>query len=330
MKKFHAILLITLVTLIIKAQAQDTTLLRLVQTIPLPNVEARIDHLAVDIKGQRLFVAALGNNTLEVIDLRMGKRIHSITRLREPQGVVFIPEFNKAFVANGEDGRLEIFDGDSFKLMSSIKLSDDTDNIRYDPVTRYIYVGYGEGALGIIDTMSGKRIGDIKLEGHPESFQIEKSGSRIFVNVPTAKHIAVVDREKRIVVAKWPLTDAQANFPMALDETNHRLFIGSRSPPKLIVFDTESGKVVTDLDIDRDPDDIFYDAVHKRIYISCGEGFINVFQQHDANHYNKIARIPTASGARTSLFVPELNRLYLAIPHHAGKGAEIGIYEILQ
>ncbi|MGE5444826.1 MAG: YncE family protein [Ignavibacteriales bacterium] len=194
---FIAISLIAPPTIVTGAQAQDTVPLRLIQTIPLPNVGGRIDHLAVDIKGQRLFIAALGNNTLEVLDLRAAKRIHSITGLHEPQGVVYIPEVKKIFVANGGDGRLEIFDSDSFKLINSVKFSDDADNIRYDAVTKHIYVGYGDGALGIIDAKSGKHIGDIKLEGHPESFQIENPGTRVFVNIPAANHIAVVDREKR-------------------------------------------------------------------------------------------------------------------------------------
>ncbi len=327
---FIAIFLIALITIIITARTRDTAPLRLIQTISLPNVEGRIDHLALDLKGQRLFVAALGNNTLEVIDLRIGKRIHSITGLRRPQGVIVIPEFNKIFVANGEDGRVQIFDGDSLELMSSIKLSDDADNIRYDPVTKYNYVGYADGALGIIDARSNKHIGDIKLEGHPESFQLERSGPRIFVNIPTANHIVVVDRGKRVAVTNWSFTNAQANFPMVLDETHRLLFVGFRKPATLMVFDTESGKVVTDLDIAGDPDDIFYDAVHKRIYISCGEGFINVFEQSDADQYKTIAKFPTAVGARTSLFVPELNRFYLAVPHYGSQRAEIRVYEVLQ
>lgn len=318
--------LVFLVTFWVVAQAQESAPLRLVQTIPLPNVEGRIDHLDIDLKGQRLFVAALGNNTLEIIDLRAGKRVHSIGGLKEPQGVIYVPEFKEIFIASGADGTCKIFDGNSFKLIGSIKFSNDADNIRYDLIAKYTYVGYGDGALGIIDVTSNRHIGDIKLDGHPESFQLENSGVRIFVNVTTANHVAVVDREKRAVIVKWPLTDVQGNFPMALDETNHRLFIGSRKPAKLIVFDTESGKAVVSLDSTGDPDDIFYDDVHKRIYVSCGEGFINVFEQGDADHYKRIAKIPTAPSARTSIFVPELNRLYLAIPHHGHQRAEIRVY----
>jgi len=327
MKKFHIILLTILLALIIKVQAQEGTPLRLVQTIPLPEVEGRMDHLAADLKGERLFVAALGNDTLEVLDLREGKRIHSITGLQEPQDVLFIPEFNKIFVTNGEGGTCDIFDGDSFKLIERVRSLEDADNIRYDAAAKYIYIGYGSGALGVLDATKGKHAGDIKLAGHPESFQLEKSGPRIFVNVPTASQIEVVDREKRAVVATWPFKDAQANFPMALDETNHRLFVGFRKPAKLIVLDTESGRVVANLDSVGDADDIFYEATHKRIYMSGGEGFIDVFEQSDADHYRILAKIPTASGARTALFVPELGRLYLAVPHRGSQGAEVRVYE---
>jgi hypothetical protein len=328
MKTFHAVLLTALLTSIITAQAQDTAPLRLLQAIPLPNVKGRIDHLAVDLIGRRLFVAALGNDTMESIGLQAGKRIHTISGLHEPQGVLFIPEFRKIFVTNGQTGAVQIFNGDSFSLDNRVKFADDADNIRYDPATKYIYVGYGKGALGIIDAASGQRLGDIKLAGHPESFQLEKSGPRIFVNVPTAHHIAVVDRDKRLVVATWRLMGTRANFPMALDETRHRLFVGFRKPAKLAVFDTESGRSVAMLDSAGDCDDVFYDAERRRVYMSCGEGSIDVFEQRDADHYKAIVKIPTASGARTSLFVPELNRLYLAVPQRANQGAEIRVYEV--
>ncbi len=327
MKRFYTILLITLTPFIIKVQAQEAIPLRLIQTIPMPEVEGRIDHLAVDLKGERLFVAALGNNTLEVLDLIAGKLIRSITGLQEPQGVLFIPEFNKIFVTNGEGGTCDIFDGDAFKLINRVKSLEDADNIRYDAAAKYVYIGYGSGALGILDAANGKHLGDIRLAGHPESFQLEKSGPRIFINVPTANQIAVVDQEKRAVVATWPLKGAQSNFPMALDETNHRLFVGFRKPAKLIVFDTESGKAVANLDSVGDTDDIFYDAMRKRIYVSGGEGFLDVFEQGDADHYRILAKIPTASGARTALFVPELGRLYLAVPHRGSQGAEVRVYE---
>jgi DNA-binding beta-propeller fold protein YncE len=327
MKTLCNIFLIVLTALAVKALADDATPLRLVQTIPLPNVEGRIDHMAVDLKGQRLFIAALGNDTLDVLDLRAGKRIRSITGLHEPQGVAFVPEFNKIFVANAKSGACDVFDGSSFQLIKSIKFSDDADNVRYDAVARRVYVGYGSGGLGIIDAATGDQIGEIRLKGHPESFQLEKSGPRIFVNIPTSQNIMVVDREKRVAITAWATAGASANFPLALDETHHRLFVGFRKPAKLVVFDTESGKAVATLDSPGDADDIFYDNSRRRIYVSGGDGFIGIVQQNDADHYETMAKISTSTGARTSLFVPELSRFYLAVPHSGAQTAEVRVYE---
>jgi DNA-binding beta-propeller fold protein YncE len=312
----------------------------LTQTIIIPNVNGRIDHMAVDIKSQRLFVAELENNSLDVIDLKAAKRVHIISSnnnwlLNEPQSVVFIPELNSIFVSNGQDGIVNVFDAKSFSLIKKIKLaSDDADNIRYDPNSRLLYVGYGQGSLGIINATNYNIVGNIPLAGHPESFQIEgeKGASghnqRIFVNVPQSNSIQILDSQKHTVSETWTITNAQNNFPMAIDETNHRLFIGTRDPPKLMVFDTNSGKVVSVLDIANDADDIFYDTTKKRVYVSCGEGFINVFQQQDANHYNAIVSIPTAQGARTSLFVPALHRFYVAVPHIANQESKILVYQV--
>jgi DNA-binding beta-propeller fold protein YncE len=325
--KILNVLLVALLAIGLDVQAQESSPLRLVQTIPLPNVEGRIDHLAVDVKGQRLFIAALGNNTVEVVDLRAGKRTQSITGVREPQGVSFIAESNKLFVANGKSGACDVFDGSSLERVKSIKLADDADNVRYDALAGRVYVGYSDGALGIIDVASGDRVGEIKLKGHPESFQLEKSGPRIFVNIPTANQIAVVDREKRVVIAAWPTGDATANYPMALDEAHHRLFVGFRKPARLLVFDTESGNVVAKLESPGDADDIFYDSSRRRVYVSGGEGSIGIFQQKDADRYESMPKIPTAAGARTALFAPELSRLYLAVPHRGSLRAEVRVYE---
>jgi len=322
--------LIGFMTAAINAQAQDTPALRLAQTVPLPGVEGRIDHMAVDVKGERLFIAALGNNTVEVLDLRAAKRIRSVAGFHEPQGVGFIPELNKLFVANARDGACDLIDGSTFKPLKRINFADDADNIRYDTKSGRVYVGYGSGALGIIDAASGDQLSAIKLDGHPESFQLEKSGPRIFVNVPNAQKIAVVDREKGAGLGSWPVTDARANFPMALDETHHRLLVGARRPAKLLVFDTDSGKRVVDVASPGDADDIFYDGARQRIYISGGEVSIGIIQQQDADHYKPGARISTASGARTSLFVPELGRLYLAVPHRGSQLAEVRVYEAVR
>jgi DNA-binding beta-propeller fold protein YncE len=327
MKSWLNVLLIALAIRAIDVRAQDSSQLRMVQTIPLPNVEGRIDHMAVDVKGQRLFIAALGNNSVEVLDLRAGKRLRSITGFSEPQGIGFIPEFDKIFVANGETGACDILNGSSLERIKSIKFSSDADNIRYDAAARRIYIGYGSGALGIMDAASGDRLGDIKLDSHPESFQLEKSEPRIFVNIPTSHKIWVLDRDKRATITSWPTSGATANFPMAIDETHHRLFVGFRRPAKLIVLDTESGKIVANLDSAGDADDIFYDSSRRRVYVSGGEGFLSIFQQSAPDHYLPMAKIATATGARTSLFVPELNRLYLAVPHRGAQRAEVRVYE---
>jgi len=302
--------------------------LRLIQTISLSGVEGRIDHLSVDLKGQRLFVAALGNNTVEVIDLKTGKLIHSISGLSEPQGIIFIPEFNKIFVANGGDGICNIFDGNTFVLIDKLNLSGDADNVRYDGNSKIVYVGYGNGGLSLINASNDKVVSDIKLDGHPESFQLDSSDSKIFINIPSANQIAVVDSQKEKVITTWLLTDAIANYPMALDENQHRLFVGFRLPAKLGVYDTETGKLITSLGSIGDADDIFYDASHKMVFVIGGDGFVNIFSQQNADRYLLIAQLPTASGTRTGLWVPELNRLFIAVPHRGAQQAEIRMYEL--
>jgi DNA-binding beta-propeller fold protein YncE len=283
--------------------------------------------MAVDVAGQRLFVAALGNNSLEVIDLRDGKRIRSISELHEPQGVAYVPGANQCYVACGGDGAVKVYDAKSFDLVTTLRDLDEADNVRYDAAAKRVYVGYGSGALAIIDATTAKRVGDIKLAGHPESFQLEQNGNRVFANVPTAEQAAVVDREKRVVVATWKLSEAKKNFPMALDEENRRLFVGCRQSAALLVLDSDSGKDVAVVAIDGDTDDVFYDRKRSRVYISCGAGFIDVLDCNALLPYSLTGKIPTASGARTSLFVPELNRLYLAVPHRGNQPAEVRVYE---
>ncbi len=315
--------------------------LLLIQKIPIPNVQGRIDHMAADITRTQklLFVAEIENNSLDIIDLNSGKRVHSIDNglLGEPQGVIFIPGYEKIFVSNGQDGSVDIFDAKSFKLEKKIQLpSTDADNMRYDSYTGLVYVGYGQGALGKINLNNESVIGNIKLAGHPESFQIGQAinrslvgqDNRIFINVPDSNSIIVANNQKDSILTTWSIPNAQNNFPMALDEYHHRLFVGTRDPSKLIVFDIGSGRIVSSLDIAQHPDDIFYDALNKRIYVSCGEGFINIIQQKDADNYMSIESIPTAKGARTSLFIPELDRFYLAVPQEGNQASEIRVYKI--
>ena len=322
------LLLLALTLLTRTAHAQEGAPLRLVQTIPLPHVEGRIDHMAVDLHGQRLFVAALGNNTLEVLDLQAGTHLHTITGLHEPQGVVFLSESNTIVVTNGQTGACDLFDGTAFQHRGAVKLTSDADNVRYDAATHTLYVGYGAGALGLIDATRAQHLEDIPLQGHPEAFQLAQAGPRIFVNVPSAHHVAVVDRDTRAVITTWPLQGAEANFPMALDDTQRRLFVGVRTPPLLLVLDTESGKEMARVPSVGDADDLFYDAPHRRIYIAGGAGALSIVAQEDADHYTPVATLPTAAGARTALWVPELGRLYLAVPHRGAQGAEIRVYAI--
>jgi DNA-binding beta-propeller fold protein YncE len=314
-------LLLSLAT--VWGQSGTSQPLKLETIIPMPDVQGRIDHLSVDLKNQRLFVAALGNNTVEVLDIKGVKKLKTIEGLHEPQGVLYAPGENRLLVANAKDGTCRIYDASSFQLLKTVEYRDDADNIRFDAPARQVYVGYGSGALGILD-LSGKKLGDIKLDAHPESFQLEKKGTRIFVNLPDSRKIAVVDRKKKAVVGQWETGGALANFPMALDEANHRLFTVCRRPAVLIVLNTDSGAVVAKIPTVGDSDDVFYDPTRKRIYASGGDGAIAVLQQQDPDHYQEIARIPTVKGARTSLFVPELGRLFLAIP------AAIRVYAITQ
>lgn len=300
--------------------------------IPLPHVEGRVDHFGFDVKG-RLFVSALGNNTVEVIDTSAQRDVHTITGIPSPQGVVYSPETNKLFVASAK-GKLYIYDGTSFALQTSVDFRADADNLRYDPATRQVYVGYGEddaGGIAAVDAATGKRLNDFKVGAHPESFQLENSGPRIFINLPDSKEIAVVNR-KTHEVKKWPMT-LGGNFPMALDEAAHRVFVATRSPARLVVFDADSGHMVTALPAVQDADDLYFDAEHKRIYIPGGEGYISVFQQRDADHYDLVAKIPTAVGARTAGYFGKMgkkgfDRLYLAVPARGGLQAEIRIYTV--
>ncbi len=320
--------LVLVATIVCNLQAEPSSSLTLVQKIPLLNVKGRIDHMAIDLQGRRLFVAALGNDTMEVVDLKAGRQARTISGLAEPQGILFLPEKNRIYITNGRTGDCQILDGESFQVINTLRFADDPDNIRYDLSAGRIYVGYGSGAIGVIDAATEKRLGDIKLGGHPESFQIEKDTGRIFVNVPSAKQIEVLDSKALKAEATWPLTQVQENFPMALDNANHRLFVGTRKPPKLLVLDTRSGKLVQKLTIDGTTDGVFYDAAHKRIYVSCGAGLLDVVQQKDASEYAVSERIPTAAGARTCLFAPELATIYLAVPAQTARDAAIHAYEI--
>jgi hypothetical protein len=307
--------------------AGEPQTLKLTAIIPLPGVKGRFDHFAIDVKGQRLFVAALGNDTLEVVDLAAKKHLPPITGLHKPTGVVYFDARNEIGVANGDDGTFRVFHGASYAPARKLGSLDDADNVRFESKSGLTYVGYGSGALAVLEAGTMNQVGSIPLAAHPESFQLEKSGNRIFVNLPDAKQVAVVDREKQSIVATWPMKAFRANFPMALDEANRRLFIGCRHPARLVILDTATGKPVADVAISGDTDDLFYDARRKRIYVSCGEGMVDVLGQRDADHYEPRERIPTRAGARTSFFSTDLDGFYLAVPQRGNDGAEIRCYQ---
>lgn len=312
---------------------QSAVPLVLTGAIPLPNVKGRIDHFGFDPAGSRLFVSALGNNTEEIIGISAQTVIHSISGVPTPQGVVYSPETNKLFVGS-DKGRLYLYDGTTFDLITSIDFGDDVDNLRYDAADKRVYVGYGDektGAIAMVDALTNKRLDqEFKLGAHPESFQLAASGPEIYVNLPDLKQIAVVNRSTHSIT-RWPLTFA-GNFPMALDETSHRLFVATRTPPQLAVFDASSGHMIAALATVQDADDLYYDSVRKRVYVAGGEGYIGVFLQDDADHYELLAKVHSALGARTAGYFGKgrkgFDRFYLGVPARADHGAEVWIYTV--
>ncbi len=328
------------VLLPLSAMGQASPALKLKTRIPLPHVNGRMDHLGVDIQGQRLFATAFDNHTVEVIDLKGGKLVQTISNLAEPQGALYDSPANRLFISSSADGTVKIYDGTNFNMLKTVRFSSDADNLRYDARSNRVIVGYGgekflhgkpvpghhgDGALGFLDS-AGKTAGKIAVDAHPESFQLEKSGTRVFVNVPDHKEVDVADMVKKKVLKHWPVTICTDNFPMSLDEAHHRLFVGCRTPALLLVFDTESGKAVASLPTVEHTDDLFYDAGKGRIYV-LGEGYIDAWQQKDPDHYYRIGRYPTPAGAHTGLFVPEWGKLFVSVPHRNQRGAEILVYE---
>jgi DNA-binding beta-propeller fold protein YncE len=303
--------------------------LLLVQEIPLPRVEGRIDHFTFDAKRKRVIGAALGNNTVEVVDTFAGRDIHSISGAANPQGVAFAGELNKLFVANGADGKLRIYDGDSFALLKTVGIGEDADNVRYDPKEKKVYVAYGGddvGRIAVLDAVSDARLEDVaKLDAHPESFQVASSKPVIYANIATKAKVVKIDRTTHHVT-EWPLQAGKANYPMALDEADHRLFVVTRRPALLVILDTESGAMIASVPCVHDSDDVYYDTGRKRIYALGGEGFVSVIQQVDPDHYQPLAKVPTTVGARTGLWYEKRDRLYLAVPATAKQGASLWVY----
>jgi len=303
------------------SHADDSAPLVVETKIPLGAVRGRIDHLAVDRSRQRLFIAELGNDSVGVVDLAAGKLLHRITGLSEPQGVGYEPATDTLYLANAGDGSVRLFTGDGFAPIGTIELGSDADNVRIDP-RGYVVIGHGDGALAIIDAASKRKVADIPLAAHPESFQL--GAERIFVNLADRHTIAVIDRGSQKQIATWLVANARANFPMALDEANHRLLVVFRRPPLLVMLDTRDGRVVARLPTCGDADDLFIDRKRQQIYVSCGEGTIDVFGLKD-DAAAKRGPVATVSGARTSLFLPERDRLYLAVRASGSEPAAIWV-----
>jgi DNA-binding beta-propeller fold protein YncE len=304
----------------------------LTATVPLEGVKGRFDHFATG-KG-KVFLSGLGNNSVEVIDLFQGARAHEITGVPNPQGVAFSPEANKLFVAS-EKGKVYIYDGESYKQLAAVDFDGGADNLRYDAATKRVYVGCGDdeknSAIATIDAMTNKRTDEVyKLGGEPESFQLEKNGPNIYVNVPDLKVIKVLNRQTK-QITEWPVTNLQ-NFPMALDEGNHRVFVGTREPATVSVFDTTTGKMVASLPTVQDTDDLYYSAEKKRIFVPGREGAIWVYQQNDPDHYTLISKLPTVVGAGTAGYFGRqgkgFDRFYLAVSATATSSAEVRIYTV--
>ena len=313
-----------------KAPGREISSLELQQEIPVPNVMGRLDHMSSDSKRKFLFVSALGNNSAEVIDTFAGRVVHTITEgLSQPQGILYVPDINKIVIANAENGKVNIYDGTTYQLRKSLDFSPDPDNLRWDATSKLVVVGYGEddGGIGFIDPIKEEKVGKtLKTGGHPESFQVEASGGHIYVNCPDAGNVVESIDRKTGEVTKWPLKGLRGNFPSQLDEKDHRFFTVTRKPPVLVVFDTQSGNEVTRLRTSGDSDDLFYDASRKRIYVIGGQASISIYDQHDADHYSLLERIPTTIGARTAYFFTSRDQLYVGVPAKEGQPSQIWAY----
>ena len=299
--------------------------MRLETKIPLGDVRGRIDHMAIDPVRNRLFVAELGNNSVGVVDLAAGKVIHRIAELTEPQGLGYELATDTLFVANAGDGSVRMFRGGDFGETGRIELGADADNIRIDPPHQRLLVGYGEGAIAVIDLSQRRKVAEFGVPAHPEGFQIDHAIGRIFVNVPKAGAIVVLDSIGGAPPVTWPLRGLGGNFPMALDEERNRIFVAFRAPPRLGVFSTADGQSLASVELCGDADDVFLDTKRRRAYVSCGQGYVDVFDTGDSG-YRRLARIPTVPGARTAYFVPSLDRYFLAVRATFSEPAAIWVF----
>ena len=307
----------------VEASAQ-APLLQLETKIPLGNVAGRIDHLAVDLKRRRVFVAELGNNTLGVVDLAAGKLLRRLTGLSEPQGVGYDAATDIVYVVNAGNGAVDLFQGEDYAALEKIQLGDDADNVRIDAAGRRVIVGYGKGALAVIDPAARRKIADVPLKAHPEGFQLDPESGRVFVNLPNAHAIAVIDLTAKAQVASWQQARRNGNFPMALDLSRRQVLTVFRSPALLAMISMTDGVPVATIETCADSDDVFLDAKRSRAYVTCGEGFVDVIDISASPR--RIGHVATASGARTSLFVPDLDRLIIAVPARGATPAAVWIF----
>jgi hypothetical protein len=302
--------------------------LELVQTIVLKGKAGKLDHLIFDAKSGRVFLANKVNNTVDVVDMKGGKLVKQLTGQAGAQGLAYADDLERLYIGLGTGGFCNIFSGTNYQLLKTVKFADDADNVRYNPRTHLVYVAHAEKALGVIDGESLDQKADIELPGSAEAFQLESARPRLYLNIPSPSQVVVIDTEKNAVANHYPLKMAGANFPMALDEANHRIFIGCRKKPMLVIMDTESGAEVAGVEIPGDTDDVHFDAKRKRIYASCGDGSIAVMKQNDADHYELVENVPTVKDARTCCLDPDTGRIYLGVPRQPGKpGPEIRVYE---
>jgi DNA-binding beta-propeller fold protein YncE len=325
------------VILVLLIPAWAKTPLKLVQTTPLPELhDGDFDHFTVDLKGNRLFSTAEENSKVLVFDLKTNKLIHTIEGLKAPHSMVYRADLKKLFVVDGDLGEVKIYDTESYKPVGTVKVREGADSSTYDPATKYLYiVETGKDAhlpdsyITIVDTTTAKKVAEIKIDSDDvEAIALEKSGPRLFVNIRGKAEVEVYNRHNHSLVATWPIGDvAKKPTTIALDEANHRLFVGTRDPGKLIVLDTESGKVIASFTAASMSDDMVYNAAQRRIYFA-GTEFVDVFQQRDPDHYEQIGHVPTAFRAKTAILVPELNRYYLAVPHHEKNSAELRVYDV--
>jgi YVTN family beta-propeller protein len=299
----------------------------LVSKVILPGVSGRIDHISYDPETHLAFIAALGNNSVEVVNTNTERVVHTIKGLHEPQGILYISSIGKLAVANGRNGNCVFFDTKEFTQSDIVHLRYDADNIRYDADSRLLYVGAGSGGIAVIDVNTLKEVADITLDDHPESFQLSKKQQRIYINIPDANEIEIADLSTNKVITKWKNTDASSNFPMALDDKNNHLFIGYRSPATLRMIDTETGKDIVSSGCSGDADDIFYNADDSLVFVSSGKGFIDIFRFNE-KELIRINKIETRNGARTSLLIASERKFLLAVPANAGSPAALWIYNI--